>query len=366
MMNKHKLLLSLALGMAVLPAMATFKITSTKEAKVKISSMPVEDYARGGRNSANIVADSVTIAPGATVDFSNPKYNAVNILTVDGNDNGREVFFSRPDDNLQITISDIDPLDMEISGSNFQNECNALDASLAPVIGKFEQLQSTGQLTDEAMEPIISEYDRVLMDYVKGSPASDVSVIAVTEFNRPEHTIAAFELLAPAAKNSFLYPLADAYYSRAKKRVEAEAKQKALESGHAEAPNFTLPGIDGKNVTLSDYRGKWVILDFWGSWCRWCIKGFPELKEAYKKYEGKLEVIGVDCGDTPEQWKAAVERFSLPWVNAYNADAPDSIDKAYGVQGFPTKIIISPEGKIANITTGEDPQFYTRLSELIK
>ena len=365
-MNKYKLLMSLAIGMTFLPSFATFKITSPKETKVAISSMPIEDYAAGGRNTANVVTDSVAIAPGATVDFSNPKYNAVNILTVSGNDKGQVRFYSRPDDTLQLTNQETNPLDIEISGSTFQNEWNALEASLAPVVGKFEQLQSTGQLTDEAMEPIVKEYDQVLMDFIKGSPSSDAAVIAITELNLPENMVTAFGMLAPAAKNSFLYPLANASKSRAKKRIEAEARQAALESGHADAPNFILPGLDGKKVSLSDYRGKWVVLDFWGSWCRWCIKGFPDLKEAYKKYEGKLEVIGIDCGDTPEQWKSAVERFSLPWVNVYNADAPDSIDKAYGIQGFPTKIIVNPEGKIADITTGEDPEFYTRLEELIK
>ncbi len=61
-------------------------------------------------------------------------------------------------------------------------------------------------------------------------------------------------------------------------------KQTALSETTTErvaAPEFTLEDINGKNFSLSDLKGKWVILDFWGSWCHWCMKGFPALKEAY-------------------------------------------------------------------------------------
>lgn len=131
------------------------------------------------------------------------------------------------------------------------------------------------------------------------------------------------------------------------------------------APDFTLEGIDGKQVSLSDFRGKWVILDFWGSWCPWCIKGFPALKEAYKEYAGKVEVIGIDCGDTKDVWKDAVAKYELPWVQVYNPRESGLTDQ-YGIQGFPTKFIIDPQGNIANCTVGEDPEFFDALKVLVK
>ncbi|MDE7161099.1 MAG: redoxin domain-containing protein [Muribaculaceae bacterium] len=131
------------------------------------------------------------------------------------------------------------------------------------------------------------------------------------------------------------------------------------------APEFTLKDLQGKDVSLSQYRGKWVVLDFWGSWCIWCIKGFPELKENYAKYAGKLEVIGIDCGDTPGAWQDAVRKYDLPWVNLYNPMESVGVDRIYGVQGFPTKVIVTPEGYIADITVGEDPAFYTKLDALM-
>lgn len=117
-------------------------------------------------------------------------------------------------------------------------------------------------------------------------------------------------------------------------------------------------------MSLSDFKGKWVILDFWGSWCIWCIKGFPELKEAYEKYNDELVIIGVDCNETEEAWKAGVAKYELPWVNVYCPDGNPLVAE-YGIQGFPTKAIIDPEGKIRNITTGHNPDFFTALSNLI-
>lgn len=64
------------------------------------------------------------------------------------------------------------------------------------------------------------------------------------------------------------------------------------------APDFTLKTADDKNFTLSSLRGKYIVLDFWGSWCGWCIKGIPKMKRYYDRYKSKLEIVGIDCNDT--------------------------------------------------------------------
>lgn len=128
------------------------------------------------------------------------------------------------------------------------------------------------------------------------------------------------------------------------------------------APDFTLPDLQGKPVTLSSLRGKFVVIDFWGSWCGWCIKGFPELKKTYGELNDRLEVVGVDCGDSPEAWRAAVEKYELLWINVREPE--EGVDRPsvlYGVQGFPTKLIIGPDGTILDVTVGENPEFFTKL-----
>lgn len=147
---------------------------------------------------------------------------------------------------------------------------------------------------------------------------------------------------------------------------QAQATEEvAVVQERVQAPDFTLNDINGKPLSLSDLRGKWVVLDFWGSWCPWCIKGFPALKEAYKEYNGKIEVLGIDCRDSEEVWKEAVKKYELPWLQVYNPGDNGLVEK-YEIQGYPTKFIIDPEGNIANVTIGEDPEFFTILKSLVK
>ena len=132
-----------------------------------------------------------------------------------------------------------------------------------------------------------------------------------------------------------------------------------------EAPDFTLNDIHGKPLALSSLRGKYVILDFWGSWCSWCIKGIPEMKNYYNKYKEKFEILGIDCNDTEQKWKDAVKKYELPWLHVYNP-RDSKVLETYNIEGFPTKIIIDPDGKIVKTIIGEDPEFYTLLDQLFQ
>ena len=133
----------------------------------------------------------------------------------------------------------------------------------------------------------------------------------------------------------------------------------------AKAPDFSAMKTDGSVFTLSSLQGKYVVLDFWGSWCKWCIKGIPDMKAAYAKHKGKVEFVGIACRDTEEKWKAATEKYEIPWISVLNP-AADNLIKVYEIQGFPTKMVLDPQGKIIKIVLGEDPAFYTYLDEVLK
>lgn len=131
------------------------------------------------------------------------------------------------------------------------------------------------------------------------------------------------------------------------------------------APDFELPDLQGNPLKLSSLRGKYVVLDFWGSWCVWCIRGIPKMKEAYSKHKEKMEILGVDCRDSEEKWKAAVEEHQLPWLQVRCPDESlQALASKYQIEGFPTKAIIDPDGKLVKVVVGEDPTFYTFLDEL--
>lgn len=150
---------------------------------------------------------------------------------------------------------------------------------------------------------------------------------------------------------------------------DTQTVEASVDEAQAEglAPDFELPNLQGSTTKLSSLRGKYVVLDFWGSWCIWCIRGIPSMKDAYAKYKDKMEILGVDCRDTEDKWKAAVDEHQLPWLQVRCPDEKlQTIADQYGIEGFPTKVVIDPNGKIINTVVGEDPAFYTYLDSLFK
>ena len=226
----------------------------------------------------------------------------------------------------------------------------------------------------EAKYPVLyKNYLDALMGYVKANPDKDAAAALVATIAEAgaetavEDIEAAAALLTERARGSVAANLYKGILTAAKKEREEEARQEGMTG--SPAPDFTLKDINGKPLALSSLRGKWVIIDFWGAWCKWCIKGVPDMKEYYAKYQDKLEILGVDCNDTVEKWKGAVAQYGLPWLHVYNdMDKEDSNNPLalYGVRGFPTKVIINPEGYVAKIIVGEDPAFYEYLDQVLK
>ena len=214
-----------------------------------------------------------------------------------------------------------------------------------------------------ALEQAVAD---AVLGYVKAHPDADASAMLLSELGSDaEHIKEGAALLTERARGS----LAANMYKGVLASIEKEKANQALQEGLEGnlAPDFTLNDINGKPLTLSSLRGKWLILDFWGSWCSWCIKGMPKMKEYYAKYAGKLEILGVDCNDTVEKWKKAVAEHEIPWLHVYwDKEKGDNPVALYSVRGFPTKVVIDPEGKVAKTIVGEDPAFYDFLDEVIK
>lgn len=271
--------------------------------------------------------------------------------------------YAAPGENIVADIKSLSPFEYSLSGTALIDGINEVESLAKPLEEKQRALMAAGQPSQEDMMAIYNEYVSMIKEYVEENLTSPNAVYAVMNL-QGEDFINAFNRLSEGSKTSILYPLAQAQYARHQESLEKERKQQAMASGDVAAPEFTLKDLEGKDVSLSQFRGKWVILDFWGSWCIWCIKGFPELKEAYDKYKDELVIIGIDCNESEADWKAGVAKYELPWVNVY-CPQDNSLTAEFGIQGFPTKAIIDPEGKIRNITTGHNPEFFTVLSNLI-
>ena len=136
------------------------------------------------------------------------------------------------------------------------------------------------------------------------------------------------------------------------------------------APNFEKVDKDGNTVRLSDYRGKCVLLDFWGSWCSPCRDSHPHLKEIEAKYRDKgLVVINVaseNGAKARETWLKAIEEDGMTWTQILNNEGKDKCDmvREYAITAFPTKVLIDAEGKIIVRAVGESGPIDVKLKEI--
>ncbi len=124
------------------------------------------------------------------------------------------------------------------------------------------------------------------------------------------------------------------------------------------APDFTSTRPDGSSMTLSDYRGDYVLLDFWGSWCLPCRKENPQLVQLHKKYKearfqdaSAFTMVSVAIEMNPKAWKAAIAKDGLAWPNHVSTVSrfKDPVAQLYGVREIPTKYLIGPQGNVLSV-----------------
>lgn len=135
------------------------------------------------------------------------------------------------------------------------------------------------------------------------------------------------------------------------------------------AMDFTETDTAGKTVKLSDFRGQYVLVDFWASWCKPCRAENPNLLKAYNKYKGKnFTILGVSLDDEKGRraWLGAVKQDSLPWTQVSELKGFRAKSAVlYGVSAIPTNFLVDPNGKIIGRNLrGED--LAEKLSALIK
>ena len=261
-------------------------------------------------------------------------------------------------------------------GSKFYKEYNAaskaLDESSKPFIELAENLEKRMQ-AGESQEIIRKEYhekmpamreERInkLLAFIKANPRSEGSVAIIPQLGDLAKMKEAVALLSKEVREGRMKSIYQTAINQLEEQAQAESMAAAKQADGTIAPDFTLNDPTGKPLSLSSLRGKYVVLDFWGTWCGWCIRGIPKMKEYYSKYKNQFEILSIDCNESKEKWLAGLKKYEMPWLHVYNPDNT-SVREDYAIQGYPTKIIVGPDGKIVKTVVGEDPSFYQFLDD---
>lgn len=241
-----------------------------------------------------------------------------------------------------------------MTGSRTQDEQAELDRLKAPVMKRLQPLlEAYRAAKDEAgrealkkqMEPLQQEIQEVEEAFIRTHPDSYVSAnLLLYRVGAMDHgrARAAYDALSERVK---AHPLAA--------MVLEEVEKLQAGSPGSRAYLFETTDINGNPFRLADLRGKYVLLDFWASWCAPCRASNPHLKELYARYKDKgFEVVCIASDDNAEdKWRAAVEKDGIQAfhhvLRGYGqADKSTDISEHYGIHFLPTKILVDKEGVI--------------------
>ena len=134
-----------------------------------------------------------------------------------------------------------------------------------------------------------------------------------------------------------------------------------------QAPNLTMNDINGKPVSITDFKGKYVLIDFWASWCGPCRKENPNVVAAYNKYKDKnFTILGVSLDQDKDSWVQAIKNDNLAWAQMSDLKQWQSAAvSTYNIEGIPFNVLIDPTGKvIAQELRG--PALEQKLAEVLK
>jgi len=279
-------------------------------------------------------------------------------------------FFVQPGE-LTVTGKMSAYADVVVTGSPVQDEYARFQADQKELGSSKQKTLKAFRAANAAhrrheADSLEKEYDKLqdktlqfIKDYAAAHPDSYVSVFTVYDnFGfMPDAPVLRplFSGLTPAMQATF-------YGQQLKSSLDAAER---TDIGQL-APDFTQPGVNGKPVPLSSFKGKYVLVDFWASWCGPCRRENPNVVKAYKKFHPKgFAILGVSLDDAKSRWVEAIQKDQLTWTHVSDLKGwENSAADLYGVKGIPMNFLLDKEGKIIGRgLRGEDLE--KKLAELL-
>lgn len=279
-----------------------------------------------------------------------------------------------PHDNINVTSDASDINKFSISGSeeslllkSFNARLREFDSTFSEINAVYQEYEDEGKVNLDSVKLVLqkqysdaarkrSEYVR---SFVEKNPSSVVALSA-TQFLDKNRDIALLQKV-----DSMLYrQYPGSPYT--KRFHEYVAKLSGILPVGSEAPDFTATDPQGKSISLSSFKGKIVLLDFWASWCKPCRAEAPELVEIYHKYRKKgFEIFSFSLDADKKSWINAIKEDKLSWMHVSDqGEWRSPVLKLYHVESIPFMCLLDKDGKIlAKGITLEDLEL--KLQELL-
>jgi thiol-disulfide isomerase/thioredoxin len=270
-------------------------------------------------------------------------------LSANGTEQAVEILMN----NETVTVSGTwsDPNSIVVKGAAAQADFDAFKKIVYPFLGQRNALVSTANAERDVAKrnAIMTEINKidvmvpnVVMQFAESNPSSVASAWALY-------------FVSPLFENR-IAELETAYgklQSIAKKLVYVNQLEQFIAKGKigmvgSQALDFTQNDVDGKPVSLSSFKGKYVLVDFWASWCGPCRGENPNVVSAYERYKDKnFTVLGVSLDQSKPNWLKAIKDDNLTWTHISDLQYwNNSAARLYRIESIPTNLLIDPTGKI--------------------